>query len=377
MAPSAAAVYSTLVPPGIGGIHAETVEPLRTAVGNNPHRRGKFLMKTSPHEGLREIRREIDGTRPALADVKETVMFTRILVPTDFSRSSDAALAHARGFASRTGASLHLLHVADNTFLRTVHADPRNYEAAALWQLQEQFPDGDAGAILVVERSEAPADEIARYARIHNIDLIVMGTHGRNCMANLLLGSVAEKVVRTAPCPVLTVNDHPVAGEPKGLRILVATDFSPSSDAALGYAKRLAARVRGTIRLLHVVEESASAVSLGSEPGIAGPAREEQMVTPRRLLSRRILDDTRSRVKIDSDVVFGPSDLMITTYARLNGFDLIVMGTHGRTGLSHLLMGSVAESVIQIAPCPVLTVKTQGARHAEEPADAVAIGAAV
>lgn len=169
-------------------------------------------------------------------------MFTRILVPTDFSRSSGAALAHARRLAAPTGATLHVLHVADNVFLRTVLADPRNYEATALWQLREQFPGGDAGATLVVERSEAPADEIARYARIHNIDLIVMGTHGRGCMANLLLGSVAEKVVRTAPCPVLTVREAPVGSEPKDLRILVATDFSASSDAALGYAKRLAAR---------------------------------------------------------------------------------------------------------------------------------------
>ena len=304
-------------------------------------------------------------------------MFTRILVPTDFSRSSDAALGHARRLAASTGASLHVLHVVDNVFLRTVLADPRNYEAAALWQLQQQFPDGDPGAILVVERSEAPADEIARYARIHSIDLIVMGTHGRGRMANLLLGSVAEKVVRTAPCPVLTVREAPVAGEPKGLRILVATDFSASSDAALGCARRLAAKVRGTIRLLHVVEQSASAASFGSELTIAEPAREEQTVTPRLHLSHRMLVDSRSRVKIDSDVIFGPSGVMITTYARLNGFDLIVMGTRGRTGLSHLLMGSVAESVIRTAPCPVLTVKAQGARHAEEPAEAAAMGAAV
>jgi nucleotide-binding universal stress UspA family protein len=309
--------------------------------------------------------------------LKETVMFTRILVPTDFSRSSDAALAHARRLAAPTGASLHVLHVADNVFLRTVRADPRNYEAAALWQLQEQFPDGDAGAILVVERSEAPADEIARYARIHNIDLIVMGTHGRGRMANLLLGSVAEKVVRTAPCPVLTVRESPVAGEPEGLRILVATDFSASSDAALGYAKRLAAKVRGTIRLLHVVEQSASATSPGSEQAIGELSPKEQTVTARLHLSRRMLVDRRSRVKIDGDVIFGPTGLMITTYARVNGFDLIVMGTRGRTGLSYLLMGSVAESVLRIAPCPVLTVKAEGACHAEEPAEAVAMGAAV
>jgi nucleotide-binding universal stress UspA family protein len=288
-------------------------------------------------------------------------MFTRILVPTDFSKPSDAALAHARRLAESTGARLHVLHVVDNLFLRTVLGDPRNYEAAALWQLQEelqeQLPD-DPGAILVVERSEAPADEITRYARTHNIDLIVMGTHGRARMTHLLLGSVAEQVARTAPCPVLTVREAPVAPDLQGLRILVATDFSASSDAALGYARRLAAKVRGSVRLLHVVEQPASGASFGAGLSIPEPPREEQAATPRVHLSQRMLVDSRSRVSIDSDVIFGPPGAMISAYAGDNGFDLIVMGTRGRSGLAHLLVGSVAGYVIRTAPCPVLTVKS-------------------
>jgi nucleotide-binding universal stress UspA family protein len=297
-------------------------------------------------------------------------MFTRILVPTDFSRPSDAAVAHARRLAGSTGASLHVLHVIDNRFLRTVRADPRNHEAAALWQLQEQVRDGDAGASLVVEHSGAPADEITRYARTHNIDLVVMGTHGRRRRgAHLLLGSVAEQVARTAPCPVLTIREAPAARDLSSLRILVATDFSPPSDAALGYARRLAAKVRGSIRLLHVVEQPSVAPFLGSELSIPEPSREEQTATPRVHLSHRMLIDGRSRVKIDGDVVFGPSGATITAYAGDNGFDLIVMGTRGRSGLTHLLMGSVAESVIRTAPCPVLTVKSgdMGRARTEHP----------
>ena len=130
---------------------------------------------------MREIRPRNRWHAPCLwlMLLKDTVMFTRILVPTDFSRSSDAALAHARRLAAPTGASLHVLHVADNVFLRTVLADPRNYEAAALWQLQEQFPDGAAGAILVVESSEAPADEIRDWSPGNSGELRVHGCRRR------------------------------------------------------------------------------------------------------------------------------------------------------------------------------------------------------
>ena len=284
-------------------------------------------------------------------------MFARILAATDFSAASDAALVEARRLARSLGASLHVLHVVDNMFMRVVLADPRDYETAALRQLQDRIPAGDQ-ATLVVERSDEPADEITSYARVHDIDLIVMGTHGRSRMAHLLLGSVAEKVARTAPCPVLTMREAaPAAGE--GLRILVPTDFSACSDTALGCAKRLAARVGGSVRVVHVMEHSAVAAGLGSElvpepPEIVG----ERVANAKAELARRMIVDSRSRVTIASDVVHGPIGDTIKDYAHDNGFDLIVMGTHGRKGLAHLLMGSVAESVIRTAPCPVLTIKS-------------------
>jgi len=287
-------------------------------------------------------------------------MFTRILVPTDFSRPSDAAQVYARRLATYTGATIHLLHVVDNLFLRAVLADPHDYEAAALRRLQDRTPaHADISSILAVERSDAPADEITSYARAHAIDLIVMGTHGRGRMAHLLLGSVAERVARTAPCPVLTMRDAPHVDDLKGIRILVPTDFSPSADAALGCARRLAARLFGSIRLLHVVEHPGFDASYGSElsvPEITA-VREQQVTHARTDLSSRSLVDDHSRVRITGDVLLGPSAAMIADYAGDNGFDLIVMGTRGRGGFARLLIGSVAESIIRTAPCPVLTVK--------------------
>jgi nucleotide-binding universal stress UspA family protein len=136
------------------------------------------------------------------------VSLARILVATDFGPAADAALRHGRELARTVGASLHLLHVLENFFLRATPVDPRHVEATALRQLADRLTDDDRRALharYVVETSDHPADAIVAYARAAGIDVIVLGTEGRRGVERLLLGSVAERVVRTAPCPVLTV----------------------------------------------------------------------------------------------------------------------------------------------------------------------------
>jgi nucleotide-binding universal stress UspA family protein len=144
--------------------------------------------------------------------------FTRILVPTDFSAQSDAALATAKDLATRFGASLHLIHVLEDPYaVATYSADALGYLPPGireLWQheAEKHFDD----LVTPAERAQFPvtttvlfsgsaAREIVEHAQANAIDLIVMGTHGRGGFAHLLLGSVAERVVRTATCPVLTV----------------------------------------------------------------------------------------------------------------------------------------------------------------------------
>jgi nucleotide-binding universal stress UspA family protein len=145
-------------------------------------------------------------------------MFARILVPTDFSAASEGALEQGRRLAIHFHATLHLIHVAENLFLRAVVGDPRSLEAAAARQLQDQLTETDRqhGAIAVVNRSDEPANEILRYAESANIDLIVIGTHGRTGLARVVLGSVAEDVVRRAPCPVLIVRPAAMTTGPAG-----------------------------------------------------------------------------------------------------------------------------------------------------------------
>lgn len=139
------------------------------------------------------------------------IVLKNVLVATDFEAASEAALVYGRALARTFGASLHLIHVAENQFLRASTTDPAVLNAAQQRSLAERLTLEDCDRLdarAVLETSDSPSDAIVNYARTMSIDLIVMGTHGRSGMAQLLMGSVAEHVVRNAPCPVLTVR-HP------------------------------------------------------------------------------------------------------------------------------------------------------------------------
>lgn len=139
------------------------------------------------------------------------ILLKNILVPTDFGEAADSALTYGRALARLYGADLHLVHVMDNTFLRPIASDPPALKAAAYKHLHDRLTFEDRDRLhtrAVVEVSDEPHRVIVEYARSFGVDLIVMGTHGRQGAAHMLMGSVAERVVRTAPCPVLTVR-HP------------------------------------------------------------------------------------------------------------------------------------------------------------------------
>jgi glycine betaine transporter len=131
-----------------------------------------------------------------------------ILVATDFGAASDSALAYGRELSHAFGATLHVLHVRENSFFRPIAADAQSLDRAALHHIERRLTEEDRRELharAVLETSDATADAITDYARENAVDLIVMGTHGRTGIEHALAGSVAERVVRTAPCPVLTV----------------------------------------------------------------------------------------------------------------------------------------------------------------------------
>ncbi len=147
------------------------------------------------------------------------ILLKKILVATDFGPASDSALAYAQALARGFAAELHVLHVVENLLTRAI--DGYGYavispevqleiEEAGRKRTEALVSDEDRRELRAkasTVTSNSPATEIVNYARKHGIDLIVMGTHGRGAIAHLFMGSVAERVVRTAPCPVLTVRN--------------------------------------------------------------------------------------------------------------------------------------------------------------------------
>ena len=299
------------------------------------------------------------------------ISLRHILVATDFGAAADVALTYGRALARRFGADLDILHVVETHFLQAEAADPESMASVALEQLNRRLSDDDRQALRarsVVSVSDAPVETIIGHAKDAGIDLIVIGTHGREGMPRLLMGSVAESVVRTAPCPVLSVRRPDRESARPSSRtegpmtsfknILVATDFSETSDAAFTYGRTLASTFGATLHVLHVVDNVYFS-ALGAETYAS--------MTPD--LQERIDEAARAQLELlamntDGSGPAAKSALLrsgtpapaITQYARDEGIDLIVMGTRGRGGVAHLLLGSVAERVVRTAPCPVLTV---------------------
>ncbi|HXD75498.1 MAG TPA: universal stress protein [Vicinamibacterales bacterium] len=144
------------------------------------------------------------------------IAMKNVLVATDFGEAADTALAYGRELARKFNATLHVLHVAENVYITAFGAETyasfapdlqRDIEESANRRLKELTADNDAErrSVAAVMTSASPAFAIIDYANDHEIDLIVMGTHGRGTLGHFLMGSVAERVVRLASCPVLTV----------------------------------------------------------------------------------------------------------------------------------------------------------------------------
>jgi nucleotide-binding universal stress UspA family protein len=179
------------------------------------------------------------------------------------------------------------------------------------------------------------------------------------------MGSVAEDVVRTVMCPVLTVRkETSVAPGQAVRRILVPIDFSEPSQNALDHAKELAMTYGAEIHLLHVVEEVALPGAYGMEP-ISFVVPEIIQSTETALADMVKEEVGYEHVRVES--VAGYPATTILDYIDEHDIDLVAIATHGRTGLDRLLLGSVAEKVVRRAACPVFTVKAYGKSLVEAP----------
>ena len=153
-------------------------------------------------------------------------------------------------------------------------------------------------------------------------------------------------------------------------RILVPTDFGAASDAALACARDLAIRFDARLYLLHVVEDPLAAGTWTPEVyvGASAELHETLLRDAQERLARALTAEEGERFRAVTEVRAGGAADTIGEFARANGIDLIVMGTHGRRGLAHMFLGSVAERVVRTAPCPVLTIREEGSRLAVDAA---------
>ncbi len=284
-----------------------------------------------------------------------------ILFPTDFSVCAEHAYAQATHLAEHFEARLHVLNIV------VAEPDDPDNPMSYLKEMDPEVSSEEAGALnpsapSVVRVQEVALNEargILGYADRHDIDLIVMGTHGRRGLGRLLLGSVAEKVVRLATMPVLTV--CPVADEGGSRpirRVLVPVDFSEYTAPLLTKAKVLAALYEAKVDILHVITDVALPGVYGLEPVTVATSWVNERV--RKAMAEAMTQCPGPEVPFTVHVMVGYPARDIPEFASENDIDLIVIATHGRTGLKRFFMGSVAENVVRLASCPVFTVKSFG-----------------
>ncbi|MEL6445597.1 MAG: universal stress protein [Bacteroidota bacterium] len=281
----------------------------------------------------------------------------RLLFPTDHSNCADSALGHALALAALYDAELHILTALDvyDDLDDLVDDDDLDGMASMLRQHDR------VRVVRVAELGSSAADVILDYAAHAYIDLVVMATHGRRGVAHLLHGSVAERVVREAPCPVLTLRcDAPTldTDDATDNRILVPFDFSDRSRYALDYAADLARVFRADLELVHVVSDAMWPDVYGYD---AGTSNTEVLLTRARTALDRLVSELRaSGVNAYAHVDVGFAATSLADIAAERNAELIVMASHGLTGLKRLLLGSVAENTVRLASCPVLVVKPFG-----------------
>ena len=297
-------------------------------------------------------------------------MITRILFATDFSPWARWAEDYACALACSWRASLTVLSVAEFPLgLNPDYSINHLYLGDLLKHASSQLVDfkgrAERRGIAVTTRvaTGIPSEEVITVARAEDSDLIVVGTRGKTGLAHVLLGSTAERVIRGAPCPVLTVRTQPAdADDDVGLsrpvtleRILVPVDFSACSLDALEYAVVVAQQAKASLMLLHVLEP----VSYGLDFTLSHSrtlelVRENWTKRLEDLASSLKVTDVPVEVQLRGDL---PADSILDSAQTLL-CDLIVMGTHGRRGISHAISGSVAEAVLRKALCPVIAVRS-------------------
>ena len=292
----------------------------------------------------------------------------RILVATDFSECSRVALDICISASKCMKTKLYVLHTIEkfphdyvHLLSGTAHSNMKQkLEEEAMNKIKAMLPEELLGSedIVPIVRFGKPFLEIIKVAKEKDVDLMAIGTHGRAGVDRVILGSVAERVVRKAGCTVMVIRNRKYVGFK---RIIVPIDFSDCSRKALEYAAATARAHRSKLTILHVYEESFI------EPYVRAANTEEEAQEIVRSIEKDNevkYDDFLKKIDL-SGVEYDkllrkgiPSNEIVET-AREQQAQLIVVGTHGRSGIKHMLIGSDAEEVVRNAPCDIVVVKPE------------------
>ena len=303
----------------------------------------------------------------------KSLSIQNIVVPIDFSKMSEQTIHTAKQLARRFGASIHLAHVHHLNYGADVVAPAppivpfaflpyEQYgERTALKDLRKLASKcGVSSANCDVLSGAPPFDEICRLAHSIPADLVVMPTHGRTGLKHVFLGSTAERIVQHSSCPVLVTRGNALRPN-NGSRfrvktILVPVDFSTCSRKGLEYAVGFAREFGAKIILLHATYlgyvYSCEGAAIYDIPGLQKAARK----TAERKMRELVRSMKFGSVKFETAFTDGSPVIDICAYAKEHDVDLIITSTHGFTGFTHVLIGSIAERVVRHAPCSVLVV---------------------
>jgi len=297
------------------------------------------------------------------------IRIQRVLAPVDFSDASKKAVGYGLSLALRFQCKLFLAHVIPNwpgfnyAFpTESFEIEKKHFEDAKIQLPLLIAPEyRDRINLETIVRGGDIQEELISIMKEENIDLVVMGTHGRRSFERFFLGSVTERMLRKLPVPVLTVSHLDAAhdlhrGEPVPLgRIVYATDLTDDAEDGLHYAAELARGVQAELAVLHV-HDAFENMSWGTEVVFLPADVAEIRHKVRKRLEAAILPERSNDLKIAAVYREGKGYAEILRYANETKADLVILNLHGKSRLERALLGSTAERVIRSATVPVLSL---------------------
>ena len=284
--------------------------------------------------------------------------FHRLLVATDFSAASDTGFEYATSIAVRYDAQIYVVHVIDSGPFDLIASESKS---SVLAQVEEQARQKiecmlttrgiPAERYCIVVTEGIVPNALNDIMRQHQIDLAVLGTHGRRAFKKFLMGSVAEEIFRMAPCAVLNIgpNIRPIVSGPELRHVLYPVEVAPDPSDAAKYAVSIAECYGGKLTLMNVMEDAPASAN----------KRESFPIPVQSWIDDHISRGSGLRSRVYFESGSGPAAEAILHYASNAAVDLIVLGLHPMDPIiaAHLPKPDTAYEVVSRAPCPVLTIR--------------------